>query len=311
MRDEQQPGWATQADPDNQAGTGPFPAGAAVSIASPKRQTVPVVFASPHSGREYPEEFLAQSRLDSLMLRRSEDAFVDDLFSQVPEMGAPLISARFPRVYVDANREANELDQAMFDDALPTGANTRSPRVAVGLGTIARIVSDGQEIYAGRLRYAEARNRIEQCYVPYHRALRGLVENTLQRFGTCLLVDCHSMPSPNGLGQRSAGVSSAELVLGDCWGSSCDPAVTNRVERAALEQGFSVQRNSPYAGGFTTRHYGRPSMALHAIQLEIDRSLYLDEVNLTRLSAFDDVRRRLSAVARAMTDMGWERLAAE
>ncbi len=295
----------------NPVNSSAFPAGDAFVIATPERQTVPLVFASPHSGRDYPEEFLAQSRLDPLTLRCSEDAFVDELFDHVPDLGAPLISARFPRVYVDANREPNELDPDMFADALPIGATTRSPRVAAGLGAIARVVSDGQEIYDGPLRYAEARQRIEQCYVPYHRALRGLIENTARRFGTCLVVDCHSMPSRNSSGQTGNAGPNVDLVLGDCWGSACHGSITDRVESAVLEQGFSVQRNAPYAGGFTTRHYGRPSLGVHAIQLEIDRALYLDEAALVRLPAFDEVRRKLSAIALALTDMGWDRLAAE
>ena len=303
------PGLPDQANPPA------FSAGNAFVIAAPERQTVPVVFASPHSGRDYPDEFLSQSCLDPLTLRRSEDAFVDELFARVPDMGAPLISARFPRVYVDANRDSNELDPAMFDGALPLGANTRSPRVAAGLGTIARIVSDGQDIYAAPLPYAEAQQRIEQCYIPYHRALRGLVEDTKRRFGTCLVVDCHSMPSRSGPGRkpihRSGGGSNVHLVLGDCWGSSCHRSITDRAEQAVQEQGFTVRRNTPYAGGFTTRHYGRPSLGTHAIQLEIDRALYLDEVTLVRLPAFEEIRRKVSNVALALTDMDWERLAAE
>lgn len=292
-----------------------FSAGNAFLIAAPERQAVPVVFASPHSGRIYPESFLSQSQLDPLTLRRSEDAFVDELFDQAPTIGAPLICARFPRVYVDANRESAELDPTMFADELPINANVRSPRVAAGLGTLARIVSDGQEIYSTPLRYAEAQQRIEQCYVPYHRALRGLVDGTMRRFGTCLVVDCHSMPSRNGSGDkptlRPGGGPGVHVVLGDCWGSSCHPAISDRAEQAVRAQGFTVRRNTPYAGGFTTRHYGRPSLGMHAIQLEIDRALYLEEAALTRLPAFEDVRRKLMNIALALTDMGWDRLAAE
>lgn len=299
--------------PDD-SGTSVFQAGGAFEIKAPARQTVPLVFASPHSGAAYPDAFLAQSRLDPLTLRRSEDAFVDELFTGVPDLGAPLISATFPRVYVDVNRESNELDQTMFGDTLPISANTRSPRVAAGLGTIARIVSDGQEIYDKPLMYAEARARIEQCYVPYHRALRGLIESTMRRFGTCLLVDCHSMPSRGEmLDSRDGG--RVHLVLGDCWGSSCDRTITDTAERAAKEQGFTVQRNAPYAGGYTTRHYGRPSLGVHAIQLEIDRSLYMDERNIEPSRGFNRTRRQLMALATALSGMawveGWTRIAAE
>jgi len=292
-------------------GAPPFQAGGAFAISAPERQTVPVVFASPHSGAEYPETFLARSRLDPLALRRSEDAFVHELFQGVPDLGAPLIVARFPRVYVDANREPNELDQSMFDEALPVGVNTRSPRVAAGLGTIARIVSDGQEIYDAPLRYVEVKQRIDQCYTPYHRALRGLIESTVRRFGTCLVVDCHSMPSRGAGPDSIGGRGRVHLVLGDCWGSSCDRSITDTAERAAHEQGFVVQRNAPYAGGYTTRHYGRPSLGIHAIQLEIDRGLYMDEKAIERLTGFGIVRDKLTAVAHQLCDMQWGRLAAE
>ncbi len=288
-----------------------FPAGEAITILSPEQQTVPVVFASPHSGRTYPDRFLAQSRLDPLTLRHSEDAYVDELFDRVPEMGAPLITANFPRVFVDANRDSNELDPAIFIDELPSGTNEKSPRVNAGLGVIARVVSDGQEIYAEKLPYSEAQQRLNECYEPYHRALHGLVDNTLRQFGTCLLVDCHSMPSRRSQNTPFAETAGVDLVLGDCWGSSCNSYITNIVERAALEQGLSVRRNSPYAGGFTTRHYGRPSLGCHAIQLEIDRALYMDEKSLVRLPSFDELRQKLTAVSQAMAEMGWDRLAAE
>ncbi len=288
-----------------------FPAGDAFTITAPERQTVPVVFASPHSGRVYPDAFLAQSCLDPLALRRSEDAFVDELFDQASDMGAPLITVQFPRVYVDVNREPNELDPAMFSDSLPTGTNTASPRVTAGLGTIAKIVSDGQKIYDGQLRYGDVQQRIEQCYVPYHRALMGLVEDTMRRFGTCLVVDCHSMPTRGGLSSGTGSGDTVDLVLGDCWGSSCHHTISDIAEHAARDQGFVIQRNTPYAGGFTTRHYGRPSLGMHAIQLEIDRALYMDEEAMTRLPEFDDVRRKLTCIALAMVDMGWDRLAAE
>lgn len=288
-----------------------FQAGKAVTIAAPEQQTVPLVFASPHSGRVYPESFLAQSRLDPLTLRHSEDAFVDELFDQAPEMGAPLIAANFPRVFVDANRDNAELDPAMYVDALPGGVNDRSPRVTAGLGVIARVVSDGQEIYSEKLFYREARQRLDECYIPYHRALRGLVDDTIRRFGTCLLVDCHSMPTRRGYHSSFAEGAAVDLVLGDCWGSSCHSGITDAVERAALDQELSVRRNSPYAGGFTTRHYGRPSAGCHAIQLEIDRALYMDEKTLVRLPSFDHIRRKLTAVSQAMAEMGRDRLAAE
>jgi N-formylglutamate amidohydrolase len=293
----------------------------AFKVLAPAVQSVPLVFASPHSGRNYPPDFLHQTRLDPHTLRRSEDAFVDELFSGVPELGAPMISARFPRAYVDVNREALELDPDMYHDDLPSGANTRSPRVAAGIGTIARVVANGQRIYDEKLGFDDINNRIETCYHPYHDALKGLVDATMAQFGTCLVVDCHSMPSgvtegrsSDGSGQtfsHDAVQGGADIILGDCWGSTCDADVTSTAERTALAVGYSVRRNTPYAGGFTTRQYGQPSSGCHALQIEINRSLYMDERSITRLPVFDEVRVRMMQIATALSNFGAERMAAE
>ena len=185
-------------------------------LAAPGEQTVPLVFASAHSGRRYPEAFLAAARLDRFAVRRSEDSFVDELFAAAPAHGAPLLAATFPRAYCDANREAWELDPAMFDEALPAWVNTASPRVGAGLGTIARVVATGEPIYRGKLRFADAEARVRGLWQPFHDALRGLIETTRARFGRCLLIDCHSMPSaapqPRG---------AVDAILGDAHGTSC------------------------------------------------------------------------------------------
>ena len=256
-------------------------------------QTVPVVFASPHSGRDYPAEFLAASRLDSLTVRRSEDAFVDEIFAAVPDAGAPLLRAHFPRAFVDPNREAYELDPAMFEDALPSYVNTNSPRVAAGLGTIARVVTSGEEIYGAKLRFADAKRRIETYYVSYHKALRGLVDATRERFGVCLLVDCHSMPSVGGPMDNDRGRRRVDFVLGDCHGTACAPLVTDMARQALSEMGYVVTQNAPYAGGFTTRHYGRPYDGVHALQIEINRNLYMDEERITRGPGLEELAARM------------------
>jgi N-formylglutamate amidohydrolase len=248
-----------------------------LEILQPQSQTVPLVFASPHSGSNYPPEFVAASRLDPLALRRSEDCFVDRLFRAAPDHGAPLLRALFPRAFIDPNREPFELDPAMFEDPLPSYANTASARVAAGLGTIARVVANGQEIYRNKLRFAEAAERIGAYYRPYHRALQDLLEASRQRFGCYLLIDCHSMPSVGGPMDPDAGRGRADFVIGDCFGSSCNDAVAAAVETALKDMGFTVLRNRPYAGGFTTSHYGKPSSGLHAVQIEINRALYMDE----------------------------------
>ena len=254
-----------------------------IDLKRPVTRRLPLVLASPHSGAEYPADLLAASRLDPLALRRSEDSFVDQLFGAAPQLGAPLLSARFPRAYVDVNREAYELDPSMFADALPKFVNAGSPRVRMGLGTIARIVASGEEIYAGKLPFAEAQRRIERLYQPYHQALRGLVDETKALFGGCLLLDCHSMPSGADSACERSG---ADIVLGDCHGISCAPQFVEAARHFLIERSFAVTINEPYAGGFTTGHYGRPRFQRHALQIEISRALYMNERNYQRKPHF-------------------------
>ncbi len=254
-----------------------------LELRRPSAQRLPLILASPHSGSDYPSDFVSASRLDPLTLRRSEDSFVDELFAGAPRVGAPLLAARFPRAYVDVNREPYELDPGMFCEPLPHFVNIGSPRVRMGLGTIARIVATGEEIYAGKLRFAEAERRIERLYRPYHQALRRLVDETAARFGGFLLIDCHSMPSLAG---SVCGAGLADIVLGDCHGAACAPAIREEARRFFSMRGFSVAINAPYAGGFTTEHYGVPSRGHHALQIEINRALYMDERSYRRKPRF-------------------------
>lgn len=260
----------------------------------PARQTVPFVFASPHSGRCYPQSFLDRSRLDATTLRRSEDAFVDELFARAVALGAPLLAAQFPRAYLDVNRGVAELDPAMFDRALDMKVDVPTPRVAAGLGVIPRIVRDGAEIYRGKLTGADAQARLEQFYKPYHRALAGLMEETRARFGVAVLIDCHSMPS---------ALAVPDIVLGDRYGAACAPVLSNRAEAALTRARFSVARNTPYAGGHTTVQYGRTASGFHALQIEINRALYLDEDRIAKKPCFDDVRARLMQAIEFLTAM--------
>lgn len=264
------------------AGTG----GGVFRISRPPRQVLPVVMASPHSGRDYPESFVARSRLDARALRRSEDCFVDEIFRPAVDLGVPLLEALFPRAYLDPNREPFEFDPGMFEGALPSYVNSRSPRVAAGLGTIPRIVASGEEIYRQRLRFAEAVERVDRCYYPYHAALRALIDQTRAAFGFCILVDCHSMPSID-LPPEAAASGAMDMVLGDCFGSACDAVLTRVAEETLTDLGYVVGRNAPYAGGYTTRHYGRPGDGVHALQIELNRSLYMDEVALARRPYLD------------------------
>jgi N-formylglutamate deformylase len=271
-----------QEDPES----GPF------RLDRPVRQSVPFLFASPHSGRNYPASLLERSRLDATTLRRSEDAFVDELFAGTVGLGAPLLAAQFPRAFLDVNRSMAELDAGMFAAPLDVPVDTPSPRVAAGLGVIPRIVRDGAEIYRGKLDSAEADTRLTQLYRPYHRTLAALMEETRARFGAAVLIDCHSMPS---------ALSVPDIVLGDRYGASAAPQLTSRAEAAFTREGFSVARNTPYAGGYTTALYGRVASGCHALQIEVNRALYLDEDKVAKKVSFESVRASLTRAVQWLT----------
>jgi N-formylglutamate amidohydrolase len=272
-------------------------------VREPEQQTIPFVFNSPHSGRFYPPEFLAASRLDSLSIRRSEDHFVDELFSDAPQLGAPLLVAHFPRAYLDVNREPYELDPRMFEDALPSYANIGSMRVAGGLGTVPRIVAENMEIYARRMPVADALSRIEALYKPYHACLRRLIARTHARFGFSVLIDCHSMPG----NIRIAGSDTRpDFIIGDRYGTSASAELSRAALHILEDLGFNAVRNKPYAGGFITEHYGRPVRGLHALQIEINRSLYVDEATLEKRADFEVVAAALSLFMRQMIDFADE-----
>lgn len=286
------------------------PAGAATLaepyvVLMPPRQTAPIVFASPHSGRDYPAAFLADSRLDALTLRRSEDSFVEELFAAAPRAGCPLIHALFPRAWCDVNREPWELDPAMFDAPLPAFVNAASPRVGAGLGTIARVVATGETIYRRKLSFAEAEARVAACWRPYHTALAGLIADTVRQFGCCLLIDCHSMPAQTPTLGR---MRPAEVVLGDAHGTSCAALATRRVEEGLARIGLAVRRNEPYAGGYVTRYYGRPREGVHALQLELARGLYMDEARIERGLGFARLQADLARLVEMLAQADWAAL---
>ncbi|PZO82195.1 MAG: N-formylglutamate amidohydrolase [Mesorhizobium amorphae] len=272
---------------------------------SGEAQHVPFVMNSPHSGRHYPARFLDLSRLDASQIRRSEDCYVDQLFGGSVGLGIPLLAANFPRAYLDVNREPFELDPRMFTESLPPFANARSPRVAGGLGTVPRLVGEGLDIYPGRLPLSEALGRIERFYKPYHDALKALVMRTHIRFGFAVLIDCHSMPAS----VRSGEAGRPDFIVGDRFGASASPVIVDEAVRLLAAMGYNVVRNKPYAGGFITEHYGRPAKNLHAIQIEINRGLYLDERSFKKTAGFarlaDDITRFMSELSRlpdAMVD---------
>jgi len=270
----------------------------AFDVEEPLAAVGPVVCNSPHSGRAYPASFLRQSRLELAALRRSEDTFVDELFAEAPRAGVPLMRAHFPRAFLDVNREPYELDPRMFEGRLPAFANTRSLRVAGGLGTIARVVGDAREIYPKRIPVSEALSRIEQLYKPYHRTLRKLVSRAQKNCGIALLIDCHSMPSNAGSREERPR---ADFVLGDRYGTSCSSAITDMVERTLRAQGHIVLRNKPYAGGFITEHYGDPATGLHALQIEVNRALYMDEARYEKTAGFETIKRDIGQMIEAVT----------
>jgi len=282
-------------------------------ILEPAAWRAPIIFNSPHSGSAYPEAFLRVSRIDLPALRRSEDSFMDELIGGLSDRGFAVVRVHFPRSYVDVNREPYELDPRMFAGRLPSFANTRSMRVAGGLGTIPRVVGDGQEIYRERLAVDDALSRIETLYKPYHRALRRLINRVHQSFGTAVLVDCHSMPS---IGVLRDEPRRPDVVIGDRYGTSCAPLLPDRVEQTMGRLGYSVGRNKPYAGGFITEHYGNPASGLHVVQLELNRAVYMDERRREKGPRFAQVVADFAALADALAtvplgDLGPFQAAAE
>ncbi|HEY1926531.1 MAG TPA: N-formylglutamate amidohydrolase [Caulobacteraceae bacterium] len=263
--------------------------------------SVPVVFASPHSGRVYPSILMAASHLGAEDIRRSEDAFMDDLVACAPEHGIPLIAARFARAWLDLNREPWELDPGMFEDELPAFARARTARVAAGLGAIARVVCEGLEIYRRKLTFAEAASRVESVHRPYHEALAALLARTRQAHGLAVLIDWHSMPSA----AASQALGACDIVLGDRFGAAASPAVARRVESELKDLGYSVTRNAPYAGGYTTETYGRPARQVHALQIEVNRALYLDEAALEPSDGYPRLKADLERLTTALAAVDW------
>ena len=269
-----------------------------------------VVFASPHSGRDYPSSFLRSSILDEHVIRSSEDAFVDQLFDCAPQFGASFIKAGAPRAFVDLNRACDELDPALIEGVRRRGHN---PRIASGLGVIPRVVANGRAIYQGKLTRAEADRRIDLYWKPYHNMLQGLLGAAHQRHGQAVLIDCHSMPHEAMDGVSRSGIKRPDIVLGDRFGAAASGDVVDRVEAAFASAGFVVTRNTPFAGAYITQAYGRPSRGQHAVQVEIDRSLYMNETLIRPNGAFEDVQRALRQVIAEVAQIGQGRvpLAAE
>lgn len=274
---------------------------AAFDLTRPAARTSCVVFASPHSGRDYPKSLLARTGLDARLIRSSEDAFVDQLFAAAPEHGAPLLAARVPRAWVDLNRAADELDPALVEGVVRRAHN---PRVASGLGVIPRVVAGGRAIYSGKIGLDEARERLDTGWSPYHAALQSLLAESLEQFGESILIDCHSMPHEAIELAGTRGRPRPHVVLGDRYGAAAAPRVMARIEAAFTAAGLRVARNTPFAGAYVTQTYGRPSRRQHAVQIEIDRSLYMDEARIEPHSGFEAFRARLSGVIAEIAAIG-------
>lgn len=244
------------------------------TLKEPVVRSTNVIFASPHSGRDYAWSFLRRSVLDERAIRSSEDAFVDLLFEDAPDFGAPLLAATAPRAYIDLNRSAEELDPALIDGVRKS---THNPRVTSGLGVIPRVVANGRSIYRGKLSMEEAQGRLCDYWRPYHARLQSLLDETRAEFGKAVLVDCHSMPHEAIDSIGTSGVPHPQIVLGDRFGAASSGEIVERIEAAFAAAGLRVARNTPFAGAYTAQHYGRPSKGQHVIQVEIDRSLYMNE----------------------------------
>ncbi len=266
----------------------------------PDIRTTSVVFASPHSGNEYPWSFVRRSVLDERTLRSSEDAFVDVLFATAPYHGAPLLTAVAPRAWIDVNRSLDELDPALIEGVKKTAHN---PRIASGLGVVPRVVANGRAIYRGKLTRKEAEQRIADHWKPWHDALQTLISDSLALFGEAMLIDCHSMPH-EAIESLSSRGPKPEIVLGDRFGAAASSEVVDRIESAFTAAGLNVARNAPFAGAFVTQHYGRPARNQHVVQIEIDRSLYMNEQAIRPNNNFDAFAKLIDRVVRDVTDIG-------
>lgn len=273
----------------------------AYEVDHPEMRSTSVVFASPHSGAVYTDSFLRQSILDETLIRSSEDAFVDRLFASATDAGAPLLKAHAPRAYVDLNRGPDELDPGVVAGVR---AVVHNPRISSGLGVIPRVVANGRAIYRGKIDKAEAKSRIADVWHPYHTALQDLLNQSKSTFGEAILIDCHSMPREAIEATTASSKRRPAVVLGDRFGAACDPEIVDRVEAAFGQTGLRVSRNAPFAGAYVTQHYGRPSRRQHCIQVEIDRSLYMDEAAVRPHEGFADFCELLAGVVAEIAEIG-------
>ncbi|MGJ8545653.1 MAG: N-formylglutamate amidohydrolase [Sulfitobacter sp.] len=277
----------------------------AYDVVHPDNKLSCVVFASPHSGRDYPWSFLRRTLLDEHTIRSSEDAFVDLLFNCAPQYGASFIAAGAPRAYVDLNRAQDELDPALIEGAR---GQRRNPRIASGLGVIPRVVANGRAIYRGKITPQEAEARLEKVWRPYHAKLGAMLAACRARHGQAVLIDCHSMPHEAMDGVVWGGAPRPDVVLGDRFGAAASGEVTAFVQAAFRAEGFTVVRNTPFSGAYITEAYGKPAQQQHAVQVEIDRSLYMNEALVRPNGDFEAVQAALRRVVAQVAQIGEGRM---
>ncbi len=283
----------------------------AFDLTRPHTRDTSVIFASPHSGREYPAAFLRTAVLDEHEIRSSEDAYVDHLFSAAARYGAPFLAAGAPRAYVDLNRAPEELDPALIEGIRRAAHN---PRIASGLGVIPRVVANGRAIYRGKLGLDEVHMRLNRVWRPYHDTMQALIDESHSAFGEAILIDCHSMPHEALDSVVPAGGGRPDVVLGDRFGAAAANSVVERIEAALTSAGLKVVRNTPFAGAYITQHYGRPSQRQHVVQIEIDRALYMDERRVEPHAGYEAFRKVLEGAIAEIAAIGRpaaQRLAAE
>ncbi len=274
---------------------------AAYKLLMPDIRTTSVVFASPHSGREYPWSFVRRTVLDEKTLRSSEDAFVDKLFDAAPQHGAPLLTAIAPRAWLDVNRSSDELDPALIEGVKRTAHN---PRVASGLGVVPRVVANGRSIYRSKITRKEAEARIDEFWKPWHEAIHTLMNDSAALYGEAILIDCHSMPHEAIETISHPRGSRPEIVLGDRFGAAAGSDVVDRIEAAMTQAGLRVARNAPFAGAFVTQNYGRPAQNRHVVQVEIDRALYMNEQHIRPNNNFNAFKALIDRVVADVTGIG-------
>ena len=263
------------------------------TLIQPEQTQGGCIFASPHSGRAYSPDLLAQTALDAHSIRASEDAFVDLLFEDVPRFGAPLIAAQVPRAYVDLNRNAQALDPAVIVGAKPALLDAH---IASGLGVIPRLVAQGREIYRGKISHQEAQMRLNTVWYPYHAKLADLMRHAKAAHGCAILIDCHSMPSAAAKACQQKLGYTPHIVIGDRFGAAASADIVQSIIKFFRAEGLCVAHNVPYAGAYIAQHYGRPKQAHHVVQLEINRALYMDEARLVKTAGFAVLKKQLARI---------------